>query len=317
MSAVLFGKVEMFKFLSSKGGAISDVDAYSLSTLEHCFVGGQASKLGEFCEACGIEGSGDDLRGALARLIAKGLVDPRKVLCLCAISGDSVFLDDRFIDIVSKDACAMPAAVKCAKFYFFKGGVPFLNQLSLPDESSLSPLHIALLSFKCLIMGFAGKGNSIEYGAKDHTAFVRKLLSHPVLKRTVNENFPNGLSPLDLARQFELHDIAALIEQAGGHPGVWAEIPQDVYAEHQKKLLAGYVLMNHVCQMDNEGQEAKKVFLNILGGRQAVEGAVHEANESQFAKVQVLGKHPNLSDVVKNVLPRVQETGRVMDWLLA
>ena len=310
MSAVLFGKVEMFKFLSSKGGAISDVDAYSLSTLEHCFVGGQASKLGEFCEACGIEGSGNDLRGALARLIAQGLIDAKKVLCLCAISGDSVFLDDQFINTVAKDACTMPAAVRCAKFYFFKGGVPFLNQLSLPDESSLSPLHIALLSFKCLIMGFAGRGNSIEYGAKDHTEFIRKLLSHPVLKETVNENFPNGLSPLDLARQFELPDIAALIEVAGGRPGVWAEIPQDVYAEDHMKLLAGYVLMNHVCQMNKGGQEARKVFLSILGGRQSVEGEIRDSNESQFAKAQVLGKHPNLEDVVKYVLPRVQ----VSNW---
>ena len=42
MSTVLFGQVEMFKFVASRGGDISDIDAY-LSTLEHCFVGGQAS----------------------------------------------------------------------------------------------------------------------------------------------------------------------------------------------------------------------------------------------------------------------------------
>ena len=76
-------------------------------------------------------------------MITQGLIDAHKVLCLCAISGDSLFLDDGFIELVARDACAMPAAVKCAKFYFFKG-VPFLNELSLPDWIYLVP--IALLS---------------------------------------------------------------------------------------------------------------------------------------------------------------------------
>ena len=304
MSAVLFGQVEMFKFLASKGGDISDIDAYSLSTLEHCFIGGQASKLSQFCEACSIEGRGEGLRSALASLINQGLIDGHKVLCLCAISGDSLFLDDGFIELVARDACTMPAAVKCAKFYFFKG-VPFLNQLSLPDGSSLNPLHIALLSLKCFKMGFAGKGSSIELGAKDHTVFITKLLSHPVLKETVYENFPNGLSPLDLAQQFELHHVAALIEGVGGRPGAWADIPQDFYAKHHLKLLSAYDVLNSVCKMDNGGHEAKKVFLNILGA-QSVESVVHVADDSQLVEEQVLGQRPNLGNVVTYVLSRIQ-----------
>ena len=53
---------------------------------------------------------------------------------------------------------------------------------------------------------------SLELGTKDHPKFITKLLLHPVIKEAVHENFPNGLSPLDLAQQFELHHIAALIE---------------------------------------------------------------------------------------------------------
>ena len=220
------GQVEVFKLLFSKGGAISHRDSYSLSAFEHCFVGGQASKLSQFCEASDIRSSGGGLKGALATLITQGLVDAHKVLCLCAISGDSVFLEDQFIELVASDACTMPAAVKYAKSCFYKGeGVPFINQLRIPDENALNPLQMALLSLKCYEMGFAI--GSLQRGAKDHTSFITKLLSHPVLKKTVHENFPNGLSPLDLARQFELHHIAALIEGAGGRPGVWAEIPRD------------------------------------------------------------------------------------------
>ena len=50
------------------------------------------------------------------------LVDAHKVLCLCAISGDSIFLEDQFIELVASDELVlMPAAVKCAKYYFCTG----------------------------------------------------------------------------------------------------------------------------------------------------------------------------------------------------
>ena len=81
----------------------------------------------------------EGLRSALASLITQGLIDAHKMLCLCAISGYSLFLDDGFIELVARGACAMPVAVKCAKFYYFKG-VPFLNELSLPDWIFLEPI---------------------------------------------------------------------------------------------------------------------------------------------------------------------------------
>ena len=155
------------------------------------------------------------VKGALATLINQDLVDAHKVLCLCAFSGDSVFLEDQFIDLVASDACAMPAAVRFAK-HVFKEGIPFLNQLCLSDESTLGPLHMCLLSLKYFEM-YPRK----RVHAMGHTTFITKLLSHPVLKKAVLENFPNGLSPLDLARQFDLLDIATLIEGAGGRQGVW------------------------------------------------------------------------------------------------
>ena len=74
----------------------------------------------------------------------------------------------------------------------------------------MEELHVSLLSLKFFKMGSAIR--SIKSGVKDHTSFINKLLSHPVLKEAVHENFPNGLSPFDLVRQFELHHVAALIE---------------------------------------------------------------------------------------------------------
>ena len=305
MSALLFGKVDMLRSLISKGGTIRDRDIYSLSTFEHCFVGGHASKLEQLCEACGIGSGGEGLKGALTTLINQGLVDARKVLCLCAISGDSVFLEDQFIELFSHDASAMPAALKCAKFYFFNG-VKFLNQLNLQDEDALNPLQLSLLSLKCYEMGFATR--SVEFGTKDHTSFITSLLSHPVLKKTVNENFPNGLSPLDIAQQFELHHIAALIEEAGGRPGVWADIPQEIEVMHPlalPKFKEAYASMKAIAE-DSECDRnfIKSMFSSVLK-LQTAESEVQ--NESLLAKEQDSLWHSNAAIVGAVVGPETDE----------
>ena len=132
------------------------------------------------------------MRGALTTLINQGLVDPHKVLCLCSISDDSEILDDQLIDLVTPNACTMPAAMRCAKFYFFTG-VAFLDQLKISNGCSLNPLHISLLALKCYEMEFATL--CVQLGVKNHREFITRLLSNPVLKEAVNETFPNGLSP--------------------------------------------------------------------------------------------------------------------------
>ena len=297
MWALRFGHVEVFKLLISEGGAISDRDTniYSLTGFEQCFVGGQASKLSEFCAAGGIRGCGEGLKGVLARLIASGLVDAHKVLCLCAISGDSVFLDEQYSELVASNACPMPAAVECTKYYFDKG-VPFIDQLNMADENTLNPLQMSILSMKCFKMGFAIK--SVEVGTKDHMEFIRKLLYHPVLKKLVHDNLPNGLSPLDLAQQFELSDAAALIQAAGGRPGAWRNIPPDIVMGHPQALLKlkeAFASIKAIAEYGKCGHEfVKNVFSEILG------------DDRNSIKEWVLSQPPYLEHVVKHVLPRIQ-----------
>ena len=309
MWAIRFGRVEVIKLLTSKGGAISNRDAHALSTLEHCFVGGHASKLSQFCEACGIRSSGEGLRGALATLITRGLIDAPKALCLCAFTGDSALLEDQFTELVASDAYSMPVAMKCTKYYFYKGSVPFLSLLSIPDESALNALHISLLSLKCYRMGFAGV--SVRFGTKDHTSFITKLLSHSLLRETAFVNFPNGLSPLDLARQFELHSIARLIEGAGGGPGVWACIPKQIEVNQHQALLhlkEAYIHIKSIAEDGGLGRQfIKHVFSSILNlDGQTVSNVVHAANDSLLEKDRVLCQRPDLGDVVTLVLPHIQ-----------
>ena len=311
MTAAYRGQVEVFKLLTSKGGAVSDRDTHFLSSFELCIVGGHASKLSQFCEACGIVSSGQELRGALATLINQDLVDARKVLCLCAFTGDSVFLEDQFIDLVASDACAMPAAMKFAK-QVFKEGILFLNQLSLSDESILGPLHMCLLSLRYFTM-YPRK----RVHAMGHTSFITKLLSHPVLKKTVHEDFPNGLSPLDLAQQFDLLDIATLIEGAGGRPGVWADVPHDVFSTHGSELFMVSSSLMKLCDSSQGGHESvKEAVIKLLGG-QTVESVVHVTDDSQLVKEQVLGQRPDLRDVVLHVLPHIQVKSKWKDVGLA
>ena len=305
MWAMLGGQVEMFRYLTSKGGAILDSDTFLLSAFEDCFVGGHASKLNQFCEACGIGSSGEGLRGALATLITKGLVDAHKVLCLCAFTGDSVFLEDKFSALVVSDECGMPGALKGAKVSYFRKCVPFINQLSIPDESTLNPLHISLLSMKCSHL--VDYGASVKRGTKDHTSFITKLLSHPMLKETVNEHFPNGLSPLDLAQQFELHDISALIEGAGGRPGVWANVPQDIEVKHPQalpQLKEAYASIKAIAREGELGHEfLKGVFSSILD--QHLCDCPSLLSAEQLGKENVLRQKPILSKLCHLIIPHV------------
>ena len=306
MYAAQSGQVEVFKLLTSKGGAITDRDTLSLFTLEQCIIGGHASKLSQFCEACGIGSSGEGLRGTLAALITKGLIDAHKVLCLCAITGDSAFLGEEFRKLVASDTSMFSGAMKFAKYYFCKGeGVPFLNQLCIPDDIALYPLHISLLSMKCFKMGFVG--HMVNNSAVNHTSFITKLLSHPVLKRTVNENFPNGLSPLDLARQFELPNIAALIEGAGGGPGVWANIPHEIEAKQPlalARLKEDYVSMMAIAREGEHGCKfLKEVFSSVLHQPLCYRPSLLSAE--QLGKENVLRQKPKSSKLCRLIIPHV------------
>ena len=306
MYATFCGQVEVFKLLTSKGGAISDRDSLSLSTLEQCFVGGHASKMNQFCEACGIGSSGGGLRDALATLITKGLVDAHRVLCLCAIAANSAFLGEQFSELVASDTSTFSGAMKFAKYYFCKGeGVPFLNQLNIPDDIALNPLHISILSMKCFKMGFVG--HKVNNSAMNHTLFITKLLSHPVLKGTVNEHFPNGLSPLDLARQFELPDIAALIVGSGGRPGVWANIPQEIEAKQPlalARLKEDYISMMAIAREGEHGRDfLKGVFSSVLHEPLCDRPSLLSAE--QLGKENVLRQKPKSSKLGHLIIPHV------------
>ena len=298
------GNVEMCRLLVAIGASITAKDKFGWMAFEHCLVGGHSSKLSQLCEACGIGCSGEGLKGALVALIARGLVDVRKVLCLCAISGDYGFLEDQFVDLAISNSCTLPMIVKYAKAHF-TDRVTLMDELHLPADNALNPLHICLLALKVYKLGYAPYRTNTQ-GSTTHDLFISKLLSNPVLRATAHENFPNGLSPLDLARQFELHAIAAHIEKAGGRPGVWAKLPQSVFLSHRNDLFQIHSVLKSLCDVNHGGHQAVKEAVIALLGGQTADSAANRADGNHMMKEMIVHQHPDLGDVVKLFLPRIQ-----------
>ena len=299
------GHVGICRLLVAGGAIISVKDKFGWLAFEHCFVGGHSRKLSQFCEACGIRNNGEGLRDALATLITIGLVDAHKVLCLCAISGDSVFLGDQFIDMLKTNCCTLPKIVKYAKAHFTNRLI-FLDELHLPVDGALNPLHICLLSLKLFEMGLTPYRSDAQ-DSTAHISFITKLLSHPVLRATVHENLPNGLSPLDLAQQSELHEIAAQIEKAGGHPGVWVDVPQEIEANQPLALLQlkeAYSSIKAIAEAGEHGHQLiKRVFTSVL--QQPLCERPPLCNAEQPDCDGILRHKPKLSKLTSIILSKV------------
>ena len=178
----------------------------------------------------------------------------------------------------------------------------------LPDqfhisEEPLNPLHISILS----------EYFSISWNIK----FIEKLTSHPRTQYTVNELFPNGLSPLDVARRFELHDIAVIIERAGGRPGAWAHLPKEIEDKAVDQLMSLKKLKGR-----EFGEDITATIVSLLGyllvnsDQQQVEKILEEKPKHSLMEKHVLSslkykrkweRIGNLLEVDEDILMKIGE----------
>ena len=177
-------------------------------------------------------------------------------------------------------------------------------------------MHISLLSLKLCEVGHTPYPSSSD-GCAAHTSFIAKLLSHNVLKEMVYANFPNGLSPLDLAQQFELHNIAALIQDVGGRPGVWADIPQEIEVNLPMALAKfkdAYAPMMAIAEYGEPGIEFLKVVLsNIL---QQPLSDNYTLISSEQLKDNVLRQKPSIAMLARLTLSVVTQNWRLIGYQL-
>ena len=216
------------------------------------------------------------------------LLDVNRVLCLAAIGGDvdvfnamvtSQYPLDEQLQILPKAGPLLSVISKNEQI---------LTDLHISSEP-LNPLHIAILS------------EYMQFYNEDYDTFIERLVSHPRTKFTANAFFPNGMSPLDVARQLKLHNIADMIEGAGGGPGLWADLPKEI-------LPVCTVFFAHVNQLrDLQLDEVIISRISSYFNYQTCSGGRRQKDEEKNA---ILEKKPKVSSVDKHVLSNLKCKGK-------
>ena len=298
MLAAMGGNVTTFKKLVKAGGDICLSDNFGMTFGDYILLLSRLQRAEEilkcdssilfnliycerakhFCAACGIECSDESLLGVISALSANKLLDTNKILCLAAIIGNIHMLD---FMIASQYPLDQQRMFKIPNFLsFITEGETLPDQFHILDEP-LNPLQISLLSV-----------NVID---RFNVEFIKKLTSHPRTRYTVNELFPNGLSPLDVARKFKLHGIAVIIEKAGGGPGAWADLPKEI----EEKTISAFTSLKELrgCAL---GDEATSRILSLLGIK------VADDDGSEVRKKILQGK-PTIVLIDRHFLRRIKE----------
>ena len=277
--------VETFIELKSHGGDIYLSDSFGLRFCDWCLLNQiKNDTINRFCEACGIKCDDKDFVGIISSVCAKNLFDIDRVLCLAAKKGNVGVFDAMVASKCSLDHQWLPKAGLILSFGH--KNTEILSELHISSEP-LNPLHIALLS--------------VSMQKVYNLAFIEKLISHPRTQYTINEVFPNGLSPLDVARQLKLHNIADMIEGAGGGPGLWANLPKEILPVCTG-IFAGINRLRDL-QLDEVIVTRISSYFNYQTGS-------GERSQKDEEKNTILEKKPKLSSVDKHVLSNLKCKGK-------
>ena len=298
MWAMIEGHVEIIKFFISKHCAISIKSSYGLSIFELAVMYGQMNKLSEICKVCGLDDCGESTSESILTLQKRNLLALNILLILGSFTGDPFVITLCSDEIVPSGAVhqtwSMTSEVLRCEFPKISD---IYHQLCLPEGCPLTPLHISLLTFKYTTAPVSY--GTIKRGAKDYRLFIEKLISHPLTKYTVNEPFPNGLSPLDIAHRFDFHDVADMIERAGGGPGLWANLPKQIEQQAIGALLPLKALMS----FGSDGQEAiLRIFAHLFGVHPS---RYSDSQSEESVRDKTLKKRPELRLIVKYVIPKL------------
>ena len=223
----------------------------------------------------------------LQALHKEGLVDLNVLLCLAAIPGDSQFFDQFFVPSKQVIRLHHGIDIKLFKKYFAR----FIPKVfPIREFMPLNPLCIALFT---LHFYSAGRKHFwyINEKSMNHREFIKRLISHPILKSTMNDILPNGLRPLDLARQFGLGDIVKLLEKAGGQPGLWSMPPSEIEISHSFRLSTAYDLLLPLVRSGPLGQRAVSELYKLLS--------------RSINKTDISICKPDLADILKCVVPKI------------
>ena len=282
--------LEVVQKLLLSGASISHRDNFGMNFYEHLITMGCVSShtMRSYVEASGIACHGSNFAKVITTLSKNNLLDVNRVLCLAAVYGYVDLFDDIVDSHLPLDQQRMPHLVRalCSKLDSWGVIQNLLEELHILDDP-LNPIHIALISCKQL-------GPGVEFTAEQK--YAERVVSHPRTKYTIRELFPNGLSPLDVARQFELHDIAGMIERAGGRPGMWADLPKEI-GEKSMEILRSLKRVRG----SEFGEDYIRMLLMMCGC------VIKEEEGSKVAQNAVLEQTPEQFDIEMSVLSNIKE----------
>ena len=238
----------------------------------------------QICLACGLECRDESPLGVISALSANNLLDMNRILCLAAVLGNISIFDAMVSSSYPLNEQKMP---KIAILLSLEpGGKKLLDQFHVSEEP-LNPLHISIIQNFL----FISEDSDLRF-LSQNIKFIEKLTSHPRTRYTVNELFPNGLSPLDVARRFELQDIAVIIERAGGGPGAWDDLPKEI----EDKAIDIFMSLKELRGMELGGDVTSRI-VSMLGYPLVI---------SDQQEVKILEETPKRSLIEKHVLPTLK-----------
>ena len=279
----------LMKRLCLFGARISHYDNFGINVFEYFIAAFQcvsSQTMKSYVEASGITCDGSNFVNVISTLSENNLFDINRVLCLAAVSGHVDIFDDIVDSDLPLDQQRMPKLVRalCIRLESWKVIQNVLEELHILDDP-LNPVQLSLIS--CQQLGPGAQSTSQH-------KYAERVISHPRTKYTIYELFPNGLSPLDVARQFELHDIASVIERAGGRPGMWADLPKEMGQKSMEILRS----LKRV-RGSEFGEDCIRTLLMMCG-------CVIKEEEGSKAAQNVLEKTPEQSDMEKCILSNVK-----------
>ena len=245
-SAVSGGCLEVISELVKQGYSSTILDAYmgnstpcvqeKLSPLETSIVTGQGCKLEDICDVLGLVKSTAAQEcmpySLLSLLFSRGLLVQERLLHLAAIPGDFHFLV-KYFDSENAAQCIGSKSYSVKAFRYVASSL-LPSSFPLPDTGTLTPLHISIFSANGIKTGNYRIHANSQFS--NHNHFIRELVSHPVLKGTINMLLPTGHTALDLAKHFGLNDIISILKSAGARPGVLNKIPPELRITYSNQL---------------------------------------------------------------------------------
>ena len=286
-----------------------DRDAFGISFLEYAFVVGISK----------INTHGRDK--LVFQILKLSFANVDNLLLLAAIRGRPTLVEE-LTSIPPNIATFQPSfaaqtVTSLVKIQYTSESLVHLQEL-VPPDASLNLLHVVLLAMKGKTSGKA----AITIRGDDYPSLLKFLVTSNSFHHTLHEYLPNGLTPLDLAEKLGLKEAATIISSAGGRHGIYTMFPEEVRLQHGPAILNAHQELMKLASSGPRGQQIVQVVISQLPGRTAAEqglqavlsqlleksttaeqGTVTE--ESHLLQQKVLEQRPDLTIIVKAVLPKV------------